>query len=263
MAAELNERPQVRFFRLGAHGPIPDSEAGKYQFMNNIDHAVSSFLNQASQHWPAFDRTVVFLSNSDLVKGGVVVAALWAAWFVGEGPQARNRSLLLGAVFGALVALFLARVLAYVVPMRMRPVLDPTLHFLPPLGLPPQSNWTSWSSFPSDHAALFCALACGIWLVSRRFGAAIFGYVAVFICLPRIYIGIHYLTDILAGAVLGIACAVIFAVEPCRRLIEHRILCWSETWPRLFYALFFLLVFQIATLFWDVRVALSLCGFSV
>jgi undecaprenyl-diphosphatase len=231
--------------------------------MNAFDQAIMSFLNRAAQASPGFDQFVVFVSNSDLAKGGAVVAVIWAAWFYKQGDQHRNRTFLLSAIVGSLVALFIARVLAHCVPMRIRPVLDPQLHFRAPTGLPEQSNWTSWSSFPSDHAALFFALATGVWCVWRKGGTALFLYVAAIICLPRIYLGIHYPTDVLAGAVLGLGVAAFLSSKPVRSRIGEPLLNWGERHPVSFYFVLGLLLFQIATLFWDIRVALSLFDVSV
>ncbi len=230
--------------------------------MNSFDAAISASLNSAAQKWPAFDQAVVFLSNSDLVKGGVVMAAVWAAWFYTKGDRETNRSLLLSAIVAALFALFIARVVALVTPLRVRPLLNPDLHFRAPIGLPSETNWTSWSSFPSDHAALFVALATGVWLVSRRAGFTLFAYVAIIICLPRMYVGIHYLSDILSGAALGALAVAVCVATPIRTRLILPIHRWGERHPAAFYLLLYLLTFQIATLFWDVRVALSLCGFS-
>lgn len=231
--------------------------------MNDLDQAITLFVNRAAHYSAGFDQTVVFLSSSDLVKGGAVVAAVWAAWFSDGAASLHRRTMLLGAIVGSLAGLFVARVLAYVAPMRVRPVLDSALHFRPPIGLPAQTNWTEWSSFPSDHAALFLALAWGIWCVSRRFGIGVFLYVLFVICIPRVYIGIHYTSDIFAGGLLGVASAALFQTKLARRWLLSPLLSWSERQPLLFYLMFSLLAFQIATLFWDIRVAMSLFGLSV
>ncbi len=231
--------------------------------MNGFDRAIVSFINQFARHWPTFDTVVVFLSNSDLVKGGVVLAAIWWAWFCRKGEPKTNRSYLLSAILASLVALFLARFLAHALPLRVRPLLDPGLHFRPPIGLPEESNWTVWSSFPSDHAALFCALLTGVWLVSRRAGIVLGAYIAIVICLPRIYVGIHYPTDILAGAGLGVLSVVLFSVPVLRNFWTPNVLAWFERWPSVAYAVLFLITFEIATLFWDIRTFLFLFDVSV
>ena len=231
--------------------------------MNGFDHAIVSFVNQFARRWPTFDAIVVFLSDSDLIKGGVVVAVIWWAWFYRKGELRTNRSYLLSAIFGSLVALFFARVLAHVLPLRIRPLLDPSLHFRVPFGLPEQSNWTVWSSFPSDHAALFCALLTGVWLVSSRAGIVLGAYVAIIICLPRIYVGIHYPTDILAGAGLGVLPVLLFSARAIRKIWTPPLLSGIERWPGVAYALLFLITYEIATLFWDVRTFLFLFNVSV
>jgi hypothetical protein len=52
---------------------------------------------------------------------------------------------------------------------------------------------------PSDTAALAFALAAVAWSSSRRLGAAAVAWAAVVTCLPRLYIGYHYLSDLLVG----------------------------------------------------------------
>ncbi|MGI9114684.1 MAG: phosphatase PAP2 family protein [Chthoniobacterales bacterium] len=221
-----------------------------------FDRAICAFFNRAAQHWEWLDQTNVVISNSDLIKGGVMLAIFWAMWF--RRPAAREG--LLAGLGGSLIALFLARVLAYVLPVRQRPLLEPSLHFLPPLGLPDQSNWTNWSSFPSDHAALFFAIVAGVWLADRRVGILAGLYAVIAICLPRLYVGIHYPTDIIAGALIGWGSVAL--LSQWRSAWARPIVRALERFPGWGYALMFLLTFQVATLFWDMRVILSYLGFS-
>jgi undecaprenyl-diphosphatase len=231
--------------------------------MNGFDRAISLFVNGAAQKSAAVDQIIFFLSNSDLIKGGVVLGVIWAAWFFAKGDIEKNRFLLLSAILGSLLALLVARILAHEVPLRLRPVLDTTLHFRSPIGLPSQTNWTTWSSFPSDHAALFFALAWGAWGVSRRVGTVLFFYIVVMICLPRLYVGIHYPTDVIAGAALGIVSTILLQTAPFKRIVLLPLLSCAKRWPGAFYFVLFLLTFEIATLFWDIRMALSWAGYSV
>jgi undecaprenyl-diphosphatase len=231
--------------------------------MSGFDHSIIVFCNQFAQRWHTFDAIVVFFSNSDLMKGGVMIAGLWWAWFLRSPDVRRNRSHLLSALIGAVVALVIARILAHALPLRIRPILDPTLHFRPPSGVPDQSNWTIWSSFPSDHAALFFALLTGIWLCSTQAGVVLMFYVVIAICLPRIYIGIHYPTDILAGGALGVFSVLLCSWQKLREAWTGHVLNWVERWPAPCYALLFLITFQIATLFWDLRTFLFIFDVSV
>lgn len=231
--------------------------------MTTFDHSILFFLNQFAQRWPDFDNLVVILTNTDLLKGGIVMTVVWCAWFYRSSEQHRLRAQLLAAIVGALIALFIARVMAFALPLRTRPILDPALHFEPPSGLPDQSNWTTWSSFPSDHAALFFALTLGVFRVSRKGGIILLAYVLLFICLPRIYVGIHYPTDILAGLAIGFGASALLGIEKFNEVWTKPLFLLLERRPGLFYALLFFLSFQIATLFWDIRILLSNFGFSV
>lgn len=70
------------------------------------------------------------------------------------------------------------------------------------LDLPHLLTETSYS-FPSGHAIFFFALAAGIYTSNKRLGAGLF-VAAVLIGLGRVAAGVHYPSDILGGALLGI-----------------------------------------------------------
>ncbi|MBI2635194.1 MAG: phosphatase PAP2 family protein [Parcubacteria group bacterium] len=58
-------------------------------------------------------------------------------------------------------------------------------------------------SFPSGHAAFFFALAMAIYFYNKKWGVWFF-VAATLISVSRIVAGVHYPTDILVGAVIGI-----------------------------------------------------------
>lgn len=57
-------------------------------------------------------------------------------------------------------------------------------------------------SFPSGHALVAFGCAAVLWRHDRRLGAVAYG-LAVLICLSRVYVGNHWPSDVLAGAVIG------------------------------------------------------------
>jgi undecaprenyl-diphosphatase len=61
-----------------------------------------------------FDQSIFLLSDSHLLKGGVIVVILWALWFAWgkEEIVAKTRKTILGTYAGTFVGLFLARILA-------------------------------------------------------------------------------------------------------------------------------------------------------
>jgi undecaprenyl-diphosphatase len=63
-------------------------------------------------------------------------------------------------------------------------------------------------SFPSDHAAAAFAIAFAVLAFSRRAGA-LFLVAATLIGLSRIVLGMHYPSDVLAGAVVGLGAATL------------------------------------------------------
>jgi membrane-associated phospholipid phosphatase len=135
-------------------------------------------------------------------------------------------------------------------PTHVRPLHNAALNFRLPLHLNPETL-NHWSSFPSDHASVFFAIATTIFLVNRRIGVLAF-VIATGLCLVRIYLGLHYLSDIVGGAALGVLFVAL--TQPLRRLDTIRRLVAPRTTPRpLFYAAAFYLCFGVTTLFSDYR----------
>lgn len=63
-------------------------------------------------------------------------------------------------------------------------------------------------SFPSGHAGSSFATATAFWFSYRGWPGKLALCLALMIALTRVLLLAHYLTDILAGALLGIACAL-------------------------------------------------------
>lgn len=215
--------------------------------MNPFDLQIILFCNKITQASPAFAALMLWLSDAELFKGGVLMALLWWAWFRRDAGQSSTREIVLATLAAGFTALFVARVLSWTLPFRLRPM------FVYPSGFAPKAEWSQWSSFPSDHATLFFSLATGLFYVAQPVGVVTALYVLVVICLPRIFMGLHYPTDILAGALLGVGLAALANTPRLRHAIARPGLLWLQRNPAWFYAIFFLLTYQIATLFIDIR----------
>lgn len=92
---------------------------------------------------------------------------------------------------------------------RSRPIwLDPGIHMLVKI---PKDY-----SFPSGHSAASFSVAVSIFLYNKKWGTvAIIG--AALIAVSRMYLFVHFPTDVLAGTIIGIAMALI-----CGYLVKKR-----------------------------------------
>jgi undecaprenyl-diphosphatase len=151
-----------------------------------------------------------------------------------------------------LAAALLSRGIQNFLPPRPRPFnADPD--FVVPYGVSPDAvaAMQSWSSFPSDHAALYFALAAGIWLMHRWLGVFAMLWTLAAICAPRVYIGLHYMSDVLGGIALAIVLVAAMRLLPERAAAP--VLAWERRQPGPFYAAAFLFGYELARMFWDVR----------
>ncbi len=62
-------------------------------------------------------------------------------------------------------------------------------------------------SMPSNHSSNAFAFAIAFWSLRRDFVTWFFVFVAAVIGISRVYVGVHYPFDVVAGAALGIGCA--------------------------------------------------------
>jgi len=115
-------------------------------------------------------------------------------------------------------------------------------------------NLENWSAFPSDTAAYFFALAFGLAHLLRRLAIPIVLYTVGWVCLPRIYLGLHHASDIVVGISIGIAVAwVSLRSSRLYSLVENRVLTAMERKPEWFYAIAFIVCFEMATVFTEAR----------
>jgi undecaprenyl-diphosphatase len=180
--------------------------------MITIDEIIFLWINGLAGKLPAFDWLLEGIANDYfiIVVSCLVLLALW-----GWGRDVYQRDKNQKAVICASISLGLADgfvAISNAFYFRPRPFTElPTnLLFYQPTD----------SSFPSNSAAVVFALAFAIFLANRKVG----GLLLLLACLyafPRVYVGIHYPFDVVAGAGGGVLIALL--VTKFKKAIDKRI----------------------------------------
>jgi len=143
-------------------------------------------------HWPGLERLVRLLGKAG--NNGAIWLALGLALAIID--SANREAWVICGLLGPL-AIGLNFVVKLAV-KRPRPVLE---------GLPPLGGAPSSLSFPSAHATSSFAVATAMTRV-EPLGALAF-LLAAALALGRPYLGMHYPSDVLAGALLGVGLGLI------------------------------------------------------
>ncbi|MFC3574254.1 bifunctional phosphatase PAP2/diacylglycerol kinase family protein [Streptomyces yaanensis] len=154
----------------------------------------------AARRWPGGDPLLPLLSRA--ANHGVLWFAAAASLAATKSPRAR-RAAVRGVASLALASATI-NTLGKRSVRRPRPVLDP----VPAVRRLKRQPITT--SFPSGHSASAAAFAAGVALESRGWGAAV-APLAAAVAVSRVYTGVHFPSDVLAGAALGAGAA--FAVR--------------------------------------------------
>ncbi|WP_328472908.1 phosphatase PAP2 family protein [Actinoplanes sp. NBC_00393] len=139
--------------------------------------------------------------------GIVVLAAIWAlAWWRARAAPARTMALAFGGAVGV--------VLSYGLSEWAKTYLDAerpcrTFSDLSIIAgeCPPTGDW----SFPSNHSTIAGALLVAILLVNRRLGLIALP-IAALAAFSRVFVGVHYPHDVVAGLLLGVAGTAVVAL---------------------------------------------------
>jgi undecaprenyl-diphosphatase len=206
--------------------------------------SINTYANRSA--W--LDYFIRVLTECDLFQGVALISLFWYLWFSNENGESRAQ-LLVGTVAASLAGTF-SRVLQLLLPTHLRPLHSQEVGFVLPMGVE-VGRLNHYNSFPSDHGALFFALALVIFSTHHRLGLLAFAW-AVVLNVARIYEGFHFPSDVVGS--IGLALIVV-------TLLNHRwfnriaygIVTWGQTRQALFYMLAFLVTYQISNLFIDAR----------
>jgi len=181
--------------------------------LQSLDVWIFHLINRSLQN-PVFDLLMPILSTKEYLilpaLAGTLLLALrggrreWLLLLVGVaavalGDQGAN---LIKAVF-----------------QRTRPC-----HVLPDVHL--LAGCTRSFSLPSNHASNMFAIAAVGWLTLRRWRWAL-PVLAAAVAYSRVYLGVHYPSDVVAGALWGLVGGWV-----CTQVATHAVPGWNATRPK-------------------------------
>jgi len=220
--------------------------------MNSFDTSIETYLSTIHFGYLT-TQTIEVIADLYSFKGLVLIPLLWWMWFQRDARNEWRREMVLATLLSGILALVVGRLLTHLLPFRVRPVYSSELHLHFAGHAIEDAQLTSWSSFPSDHAMLWMAVATGIFLVWRRIGVLAILYTVLVICVPRAYLGFHYPTDLLVGALVGVGITYLMTRDAIRARYATPALRWMERYPGPSAALAFILCLELATQFDELR----------
>ncbi|RPF34590.1 phosphatase PAP2 family protein [Streptomyces sp. TLI_185] len=159
-------------------------------------------LAKDAPHW--FDRVVSFVGEYGLLLA-MVLLVVWCWWSVRRrGDEDAASSV------AALVWAPVAAALAVLVNVPIRGFVERPRPFRTHDGLDVLVSGKTDYSFVSDHATITMAVAVGVFVANRKFGAVGIG-LALLEGFCRVYMGVHYPTDVVGGFALGTAVALLLS----------------------------------------------------
>lgn len=163
--------------------------------MYQLDVRVTQAINGLAGTAAAIDFLMIWVSELGVP---ILVAAVILQWWRETDRQhvrhvliASGLSFLLGLALNQLVLLFVH---------RSRPYDSGITHLIIAKSGDP--------SFPSDHATASIAIAAAFFLHGMRRTGAGFLAAAIVLMVSRVYVGIHYASDVVGGAFTGFVAAV-------------------------------------------------------
>jgi undecaprenyl-diphosphatase len=161
-----------------------------------MDQAITVWINSPAGTNPLLDYIMIMVTLASVPLFVALVVTQW--WSKIDRTHVRHTciaaglSFLIGLAFNQIILLFVHRV---------RPYDADVTHLI-------IAKSTDWS-FPSDHATASIAIVAAFAIHGLPRRTLLFGLLTLLICWSRIFVGTHYLTDVLGGSLTGVAAAVL------------------------------------------------------
>ncbi|MGO4440757.1 phosphatase PAP2 family protein [Rhizobium sp. RAF56] len=164
-----------------------------------MDSFLTSWINGLSGQIDAVDHLMILVS---MIGIPAMVAGVAGQWWIGPDRTyirhvavAAGLSFLIGLGINQIILMFFARSRPYEAGLTQLLI-----------------DRTSDPSFPSDHATAGFAIAATFLLHGIKGRGVAFLMAACLIAFSRVYVGTHYVSDVVGGGIIGAASAALIMV---------------------------------------------------
>jgi undecaprenyl-diphosphatase len=175
--------------------------------MFELDVLITQWINGLSGRVSFLDHVMILVSS---IGVPLLVASVAAQWWL-RSDRTYTRHVLVAAGLSFLLGLGVNQIILLFV-QRLRPYDNGITHLLIDRSADP--------SFPSDHATASLAIAAAFLIHGLSKRGFLYLSAAFLVMFSRVYIGIHYVSDVLGGAMIGVCAAgfIVFAFRPGTRV---------------------------------------------
>ena len=172
-----------------------------------MDKSLTHWLNAAAGSSAWLDLVMIAITKFGVPLMVLAVAVQW--WVQNDRPRIRFVALSAGLSF--LLGLGLNQIILLFV-QRIRPYDAGVTHLI----IEKSADW----SFPSDHATAGVAIVTAFAMQGLPRRTLVLSVLTFMICWSRVYVGLHYVSDLFGGAITGVigGIAVRYLYQPHSRL---------------------------------------------
>lgn len=156
-----------------------------------LDYKCFNFINNKVQQYPLIDNVMIIFAEYVQYAFGILIILLWIK------NKTNYRVIAFQTLFAIILAYSINRIVEIFI-YRERPFISHSIKQL--------VDHTANSSFPSDHATAAIVIATTLWLSAYR-SKYIWFILALGVAFSRVWVGVHYPLDVIAGIVHGILIA--------------------------------------------------------
>lgn len=159
-----------------------------------MDLYLFNLINQYAGKWVCLDSIAIFFA-----RYFEYVLLLSLLIFLAVGFRKHWKMVIESFVSAVLARVVIVNIIRFIW-FKPRPFVDNTVNLL--------IDYPNKAAFPSGHAAFYFALSTIIFLYNKKIGI-LFYIASSLIVVSRVFIGIHWLADILAGIIVGVLSALL------------------------------------------------------